>query len=63
MLREALASHPDSVIVINNLAHTLSETGRSEEALALIEGVAADGPHAEAVSDTRSRILQKLGRR
>ena len=63
VLREALASHPDSVIVINNLSHTLSETGRSEEALALIEGVSADGPHAEAVSDTRSRILQKLGRR
>ena len=61
-LRRALEKHPDSVVVLNNLAHTLAEAGRNEEALALIDRAAPDGPHAKAVSDTRSLILQKLKR-
>jgi tetratricopeptide (TPR) repeat protein len=60
-LREALASHPDSVVVANNLAHTLSVTGRSGEALALIERFKdAEGPHAAAVSRTHAAILERM---
>jgi hypothetical protein len=59
-LRRALDRHPGSVVVLNNLAHTLSERGRSKEALELIERAAADGPHAKTVSETRALILQRL---
>jgi tetratricopeptide (TPR) repeat protein len=63
-LRRALELAPDSVVVLNNLAHTLSDAGRSEEALELIERAAvADGPHASAVSETRALILQRLRQR
>jgi len=63
-LRRAFASHRDSVAVINNLAQTLSDLGRNEEALALIgQAAAPDGsPFAAAVRETRALILQRLGR-
>jgi len=59
-LRRALDRHPDSVVLLNNLAHTLSEAGRSKEALELIERAAGDGPHAKTVGETRALILQRL---
>ena len=63
VLRAALARVPDSVIVLNNLAQTLSDLGRNAEALPIVErAVAAGGPHAAAVRETRETILSRLGR-
>ena len=62
-LRRALEHHPDSVVALNNLAQTLSDAGRSEEALALIDrATAGDSPHQKAVSETRALILERLQR-
>ena len=66
VLSEALRHNPDSVIALNNLAQTLSDQGRSREALPLIERAAAHGsggPFAAAVDDTRRAILERLGRK
>jgi hypothetical protein len=61
VLREAERSDPRSVVVLNNLAQTLSDQGRDAEALPVIErAVALGGPHASAVLDTRRAILAKL---
>jgi hypothetical protein len=64
VLRRAHARHPESVAVTNNLAHVLSELGRNEEALALVApAAAAEGsPFAAALRETRTMILQRLGR-
>ena len=63
VLRAALARSPDSPIVLNNLAQTLSDQGKDTEALPLAErAVAAGGPHATAVRETRDGILKKLGK-
>ena len=63
VLREAARRSPDSVVVLNNLAKTLSDLGRHQEALAAIDrAVAAGGPFAGAVQKTREGILQKLGK-
>ncbi len=64
VLRRAFTLHPDSVPVINNLAQTLSDMGRNEEALAIIDGAKApdDGPFAAALRDTHALILQCIGR-
>jgi len=63
VLREAARRDPDSVIVLNNLAQTLSDLGRHAEALPFIErAVAAGGPYAKAVEETRQTILKRLGR-
>ena len=60
-LRQALAHHPDSVIVLNNLAQTISDSGRSAEALELIErAAAAPGAYAGAIAQTRALILQRI---
>jgi len=64
VLRAALAEAPDSVVVLNNLAQTLSDQGRDAEALPLIErAAAAGGPYADAVRETREEILKKLRER
>jgi len=64
VLREARRRHPDSAIVTNNLAQVLSDLGQQQDALALIEPLAADSgnPFASEVRDTRRLILQRLGR-
>jgi tetratricopeptide (TPR) repeat protein len=63
VLRRAAERHPDSVVVLNNLAQTLSDQQRNEEALTLIErALALGGPFAAAVRDTRDLILRRLGR-
>jgi tetratricopeptide (TPR) repeat protein len=63
VLRGALARSPDSAIVLNNLAQTLSDQGRDAEALPLAErAVATGGQHAAAVRETRDAILKKLGK-
>ena len=63
VLRDAAKRAPESVVVLNNLAQVLADQGRYSEALPYVERAAATGgPHADAVSQTRSAILQKLGR-
>ncbi len=62
-LRQALNRDPGSVVVLNNLAQTLSDAGRSDEALELIDRAAKAGQHEEAVRATRTLILQRLGKR
>jgi hypothetical protein len=61
VLRTAQQRHPQSVIVINNLAQALSDQGRNSEALAVI-GKASDpqGPFAGEVRSTRHLILQRI---
>jgi hypothetical protein len=61
VLREAARRSPDSVIVLNNLAQTLSDQGRHEEALPFIDRAkAAGGPYAAAVEETRQSILKRM---
>jgi tetratricopeptide (TPR) repeat protein len=62
VLRDAAERAPDSVIVLNNLAQVLADQGRAAEALPIIDRAAAGGSHAEAVSQTRNTILEKLRR-
>ena len=64
VLREAARRDPQSVVVLNNLAQTLSDLGRHEEALPVIEkAAAAGGPFAGAVQKTRETILERLGKK
>lgn len=61
LLRQAAERHPDSVAVLNNLAQTLSDQKRNDEALALIERAAAlGGTLAAAVHETRELILRRM---
>jgi tetratricopeptide (TPR) repeat protein len=63
VLRRAAEAHPDSVIVLNNLAQTLSDQGRDAEALPVIErAVKLGGPFSAAVEDTKRGIEKKLKR-
>jgi hypothetical protein len=61
VLRTAQQRHPQSVIVINNLAQSLSDQGRNAEALAVI-GKASDpqSPFSGEVRSTRQLILQRI---
>ena len=64
VLREAARRDPQSVVILNNLAQTLSDLGRHEEALPVIEkAAAAGGPFAGAVQKTRETILERLGKK
>ena len=64
VLRGAARHAPDSPIVLNNLAQTLSDQGRDEEALPIIERAAAKpGPFADAIRQTHAEILEKLRKR
>ena len=61
VLREAHRRAPDSVVVLNNLAQTLSDQGRNEEALRFAEQAAAHGgPFGTAVQETRQTILNRI---
>ena len=61
VLREAEKLEPTSVIVLNNLAQTLSDEGHDAEALPVIErAVALGGPYAKAVAETREAIVKRL---
>ncbi|HEX7052798.1 MAG TPA: PA2778 family cysteine peptidase [Burkholderiales bacterium] len=61
VLREAARLAPDSPVVLNNLAQTLADQGRAEEALPIIErAVAAGGQFADAIKETRQEILKKI---
>jgi hypothetical protein len=66
VLRQALQRHPQSVIVMNNLAQTLSDQGRHAEALAQIDKASASDPQSPfsgEVRATRQLILQRIGQR
>jgi hypothetical protein len=64
VLREAASRDPASVVVLNNWAMTLSDLGRHDEALPVIERAAAlGGPFANAVQKTRETILGRQGSR
>ncbi|HUQ74884.1 MAG TPA: PA2778 family cysteine peptidase [Burkholderiales bacterium] len=64
VLRDAEKRDPQSVIVLNNLAQTLSDQGRDTEALPVIErAVTLGGPFAAAVAKTREDIVRKIGKR
>lgn len=62
VLREAAGRHPDSTVVLNNLAQTLSDQHRNDEALTVIERAAAlgDARFAAAVGETRQLILRRM---
>ncbi|HYL87990.1 MAG TPA: PA2778 family cysteine peptidase [Burkholderiales bacterium] len=63
VLRSAERTNPESVVVLNNLAQTVSDQGRPAEALPIIERAAKlGGPFSEAVQDTKREIEKKLGR-
>ena len=63
-LRRAEKAAPDSVIVLNNLAQTLSDQGKHAEALPVIDrAVKLGGPFSATVEQTRKEILEKLGRK
>jgi hypothetical protein len=62
VLRAALRRHPASAIVRNNLAQTLSDAGRHEEGLAVIEGLDESGFGAE-IRATRKQILERIAAR
>ncbi len=62
VLRAARQRHPQSVVVTNNLAQALSDLGRQQEALALIEQASDPAhPFAADVRATRELILQRIG--
>lgn len=65
VLRDAQKRHPQSVIVMNNLAQALSDQGRNAEALAQIDKAASDAksPFAGEVRSTRQMILQRMGQK
>jgi hypothetical protein len=64
VLRKALQRHPQSAIVMNNLAQTLSDQGHHAEALAQIDKVSdPQNPFAAEVRATRQLILQRIGQR
>src|SRR4051812_32396439 len=65
VLRDAIKRAPDSVIVLNNLAQTLSDQGKNEEALPLIERAVertgtTSSPYSKAVLETRDTIRRRL---
>lgn len=61
VLRTAMQKHPRSVIVLNNLAQTLSDQGRHAEALALIrQADDPQSPFAGEVRATRQLIEERM---
>lgn len=61
VLRRAQARHPQSVIVMNNLAQTLSDQGLHAQALAQIDKASdPNSPFSGDVRATRQLILQRM---
>ena len=65
VLRDAVRRTPDSVIALNNLAQTLSDQGKNEEALVFIERAvervgAGGAAYAAAVQETRDTIRKRI---
>jgi len=63
VLRAGIQAHPVSTEMLNNLAQVLTEQGRNDEALAVIERAATQpGPFAAEVATTRAGILRRMAR-
>lgn len=64
VLRNGALENPDSVPLLNNLAHTLSDLGRNEEALPIIEQAIkpSNDPFSAIARETQSLILQRMGK-
>ncbi|HEX2545693.1 MAG TPA: PA2778 family cysteine peptidase [Ramlibacter sp.] len=63
VLRTALQKNPQSVIVLNNLAQTLSDQGRHQEALqTILKASDPQSPFAGEVRATRQLIEERLRR-
>jgi len=61
-LRRALDRHPASVPLLNNLAQTLSDEGRNDEALALLDrALASPSAFTDEVKETRALVLSRRG--
>jgi len=61
VLRQAARRDPPSAVVLNNLAQILSDLGRNEEALPIIERAAAQPEKfSEEIAKTRATILERL---
>jgi len=62
LLRQGLHHAPDSVPLLNNLAQTLSDLGRNDEALVLIERAQTrpQSPFDDTVRETRALIVQRM---
>jgi tetratricopeptide (TPR) repeat protein len=59
--RTAVTLYPDSVAALNNLAQTLSDMGRNEEALVFVQRAAElGGPLHDIVLSTQAAIERKL---
>ncbi len=59
--RAAVTAHPESVAALNNLAQTLSDMGRDEEALEYVKRAAKlGGPLQDIVLSTQASIERKL---
>ena len=64
VLRATLKRHPQSTVAMNNLAQTLSDQGRHQEALKQIEAaLQVRGPFESEVLATRELILNRLAQR
>ncbi len=62
-LRAAQQRHPDSVIVLNNLAQALSDEGRHSEALSQIDkALGMPSPFDSDVRSTRQLIVDRIAR-
>jgi predicted Zn-dependent protease len=60
-LRAAERAHPDSPVVLNNLAQTLSDLGRQREALALTDrALQSAGAFDAQLRETRALILKRM---
>ncbi len=64
ILRQSALLHPDSVPVLNNLAHTLSDLGRDAEALPFIEKavLSTNDPSATDARETQTLSLERMGK-
>ena len=61
VLRKALLRHPQSTVVMNNLAQTLSDQGRNGEALMQVDAaLQLHGPFESEVTATRQLILGRM---
>ncbi|HEX8988552.1 MAG TPA: PA2778 family cysteine peptidase [Rhodocyclaceae bacterium] len=61
VLRPAVERHPDSAILLNNLAQVLSDLKRDPEALKVIDRAAAlGGDFSDAVQQTRRHIVARM---
>ncbi|MDB5809441.1 MAG: hypothetical protein JWN94_1563 [Betaproteobacteria bacterium] len=64
ILRRAAERHPESDAVMNNLAQALSDDGRDDEALSLIQrAVEIDGAYAQIARQTLTIIEQRRAKR